>query len=66
MEQTITLKQMKEQARKAHMTLKGNDTTNVVLNCKNKGSIHVRPSETTIRVAKKIQWANIRQEKRRK
>lgn len=66
MEQTITLKQMKQQAREAHVALKGNNTTSIVLTCKNMGSIHVRPSETTTKVAKKIQWADSRQKQRRK
>lgn len=66
MEQTITLKQMKQQAREAHVALKGNNTTSVVLTCKNMGSIHVRPSEVTTRIAKKVQWADARQKQRRK
>ena len=66
MEQTISLKQMKQQARQAHVILKGYDTTSIVLTCNNTGSIHIRPSEITTRIAKKVQWADSRQKQRRK
>lgn len=66
MQQTITLKQMREQARRAHMALKGSDTTNIALNCNNAGSIHVKPSEAVVEVVKKVKWADIRQQQRRK
>lgn len=66
MEQTITLKQMKQQARKAFMADKGSDTTNIVLTCNNTGVVHVKPTEIAIRISKKVQWADLRQKQRRK